>query len=130
MKHKTAIGIFLILGAPQFTWHGKQKRLHSAKATGLAHSLVGFGYLYARQGQTKEALAALDESIEWFRLLEDQASLQFVSEGILQLNNTNEFEQPPPHMSWVKTYVTLSEGKVFCEFESPMARAGGANLKS
>jgi hypothetical protein len=37
--------------------------------------------------------------------------------------NPAEMEEPPAQMGWVKTYVILIEGKVYCEYESPLAMA-------
>ena len=31
----------------------------------------------------------------------------------------------PPAKGWVRSHVALAEGKVYCEFESPMARQSG-----
>ena len=92
-------------------------------APGLAHSLFGLSYLYARSQQTDNARAALVESAEWFQILEDQECLQAVKHRLRQLDeNPAEMEEPPAQMGWVKTYVTLIEGKVYCEYESPLAK--------
>jgi DNA-binding SARP family transcriptional activator/predicted ATPase len=93
----------------------------SGYTTGLAHSLVGLAYLHTRQGKSEEARIAFKEAIECFKLLEDGASLEYVSKTIKELDVKYEIEQPPPNLGWVKTYVTLNEGKVYCEFESPLA---------
>ena len=91
-------------------------------APGLAHSLFGLSYLYARSKQTDNARAALLESAEWFRVMEDQECLKIVEQRMRQLDqNPAEMEKPPAQMGWVKTYVTLVEGKVYCEYESPLA---------
>jgi predicted ATPase len=54
-------------------------------APGLAHSLFGLSYLYARSQQTDNARAALLESADWFRVMEDQECLQIVEQRIRQL---------------------------------------------
>jgi len=93
-------------------------------APGLAHSLIGLSYLYTRAQQPDQSRVALVEAAEWFRLMEDQASLQTVTDFLRQLDeNPNKVEEPPAQMGWIKTYVTLDEGKVYCEYESPMAWA-------
>ncbi len=70
----------------------------------------------------KEPREHLQEAITWLRLIEDQAGLseaqawlQALKEGTLEALN------PPAEMGWVKDHVALAEGKVYCEFESPMA---------
>jgi tetratricopeptide (TPR) repeat protein len=96
----------------------------SGYAAGLAHSLIGLSYLYTRLGQIDEARIALREAMEWLQMLEDKAGLQFVTDRMARLNdNPDEMEEPPSQMGWVRTYVTLGEGKVYCEYESPLARA-------
>ena len=96
----------------------------SGYAAGLAHSLIGLSYLYTRLGQIDEARIALREAMEQLQMLEDKAGLQFVTDRMARLNdNPDEIEEPPSQMGWVRTYVTLGEGKVYCEYESPLARA-------
>ena len=93
-------------------------------APALAHSLFGLSYLYTRLQQSDNARTALVESGDWFRLMEDQDCLQTVTDRLQKLDaNPDEMEEPPAKMGWVKTYVTLIEGKVYCEYESPLARA-------
>lgn len=92
-------------------------------ASGLAHSLIGLSYLLAQLQQLDEARTALVEALEWLRLLEDETSIEVVNGRLQQLTNgTAPIEEPPAQMGWVKSYVTLVEGKVYCEFESPLAR--------
>jgi len=93
-------------------------------AAGLAHSLTGLGYLFIRLQRKAEARATLHEAAEWFHLMEDQDNLQNITLGLRQLdNNPDVLEASLAQMGWVKTYVALVEGKVYCEFESPLARA-------
>ena len=93
-------------------------------APGLAHSLFSLSYLFARLEQTEESRAALLESAEWFQIMEDEECLQIVKQRLRKLDlDPGEIEEPPAQMGWVKTYVTLVEGKVYCEYESPLARA-------
>jgi tetratricopeptide (TPR) repeat protein len=111
-------------------WEEAAQSMHQAAAisreigyaTGAAHSLVGLGYLLSRQGDSKGSRAALLEAVHWFGMLEDAASSQYLTERLAQLDSGTELDEPPTQMGWVKTFVTLSEGKVYCEFESPLAQ--------
>lgn len=92
-------------------------------APGVAHSLTGLSYLYARSHQPDAARAVLQDALYWFQLMEDQAGIEVVSTRLKQLeDDPDSIIEPPSQMGWVKTHVTLSEGKVYCEFESPSAR--------
>jgi len=92
-------------------------------SSGIAHGLIALSYLYAQCDEAATACEYLQEAITWLRLIEDQAGLreaqtrlQALQEGAL------EALHPPTEMGWVKDHVALAEGKVYCEFESPMAR--------
>jgi len=65
----------------------------------------------------------LSEVLQKIRLTEDpvgltetQARLDALEQGTLA-----DIDRPTT-MGWVESHVTLAEGKVYCEFESPMAR--------
>ena len=96
-------------------------------APGLAHTLIGLSYLFVRLQQTDEARSALMEAAANFRLMEDDANLQAVTERLHQLEGSPEgIEGSLAQMGWIRTYVTLVEGKVYCEFESPLAKAASS----
>lgn len=89
---------------------------------GLAHSLFALSYLFARTQQLDKARAALIESADGFKIMEDEACLQTVQQRLRQLEeDPAEMEEPPAQTGWVKSYISLVEGKVYCEYESPLA---------
>ncbi|MCA9948528.1 MAG: AAA family ATPase [Anaerolineales bacterium] len=93
-------------------------------AIGLAHSLVGLTYLHLNQDHFEEAREALIEAMEWFRLLEDDDGISYITNYLARVKpGSAVIEEPPARLGWVKTYVTLGEGKIYCEFESPLATA-------
>jgi hypothetical protein len=59
----------------------------------------------------------------WLRLMEDQARLAQAERMLrgLEEQGTLPDGELPAALGWVKTHVALAEGKVYCEFESPMA---------
>ena len=90
---------------------------------GLAHALIALSYLRAQRGEADAAHELLQDALIWLRLTEDQtglaeaqARLQALKQGIVTS------VKPPATLGWVKAHVALAEGKVYCEFESPMAR--------
>lgn len=89
---------------------------------GIAHGLIALSYLYAQCDEAATAREYLQEAITWLRLIEDQAGL-FEAQTRLQALKKGALEalNPPLKMGWVKNHVALAEGKVYCEFESPMA---------
>ena len=93
-------------------------------APGMAHGLVGLSYLYARAHQPDAAREALHDALDRFQLMEDQVGVEVASTRLQQLeHDPASMAEPPSHLGWIKTHVTLNEGKVYCEFESPLARA-------
>ena len=92
-------------------------------APGMAHGLVDLSYLYARTHQPDAAREALRDALYWFQLMEDQVWVEVVSRRRQQLDHDPaSMDEPPSHLGWIKSHVTLNEGKVYCEFESPLAR--------
>jgi len=90
--------------------------------SGIAHDLIALSYLSAQRDEAVTACEYLQEAITWLRLIEDQAGLDEAQTRLQALKKgTLEALDPPAEMGWVKDHVTLAEGKVYCEFESPMA---------
>jgi tetratricopeptide (TPR) repeat protein len=90
--------------------------------SGIAHGLVTLSYLYAQCDEAATAREYLQEAITWLRLIEDQAGLGEAQTRLRALEEgTSEALDPPARMGWIKDHVALAEGKVYCEFESPMA---------
>ena len=89
-------------------------------APGLAHGLVGLSYLHTLQGQRDVARESLLDSLTWFELMTDHIGEDLVRTRLIQLEQESaEATEPPPQLGWIRTNVTLQEGKVYCEFESP-----------
>ena len=91
--------------------------------SGIAHDLIALSYLYVQRDEAATAREYLQEAITWLGLIEDQAGLSEAQARLQALKEgTLEALDPPAEMGWVKDHVALAEGKVYCEFESPMAR--------
>jgi len=91
---------------------------------GIAHGLVTLSDLQAQGGHLDVARQHLVEAITWLNLTEDkpgraqaQARLRALEQGTFV--ETTLFSA---QMGWVKGHVALAEGKVYCTFESPLAR--------
>jgi tetratricopeptide (TPR) repeat protein len=90
---------------------------------GIAHGLLALGHFEARGGSLDAARQHLEEAMTWLRLMEDQARLAQAESMLrgLEEQGTLPDGELPAALGWVKTHVALAEGKVYCEFESPMA---------
>jgi len=91
---------------------------------GIAHGLVTLSDLQAQGSRLDLARQHLEEAITWLHLTEDepglaqaQARLRALDEGTF-VDTTLVAGQG----GWVKGHVALAEGKVYCTFESPLAR--------
>jgi hypothetical protein len=81
------------------------------------------GHFHAQQGEKHTARQHFAEAITWLRLTEDQVGLAETQVRLDALENgTLADTDQPTTMGWVKSHVALAEGKVYCEFESPMVR--------
>jgi hypothetical protein len=90
---------------------------------GVAHGLVALGELQAQRGNLNIAREHFQEAMTWLRLTEDQVGLAEAEIRLHALETGTLTEQDPStHIGWVKGHVALAEGKVYCEFESPMAQ--------
>ncbi|MEW6374654.1 MAG: tetratricopeptide repeat protein [Thermodesulfobacteriota bacterium] len=90
---------------------------------GIAHGLIALSYLYAQDKKIDLAKEHLRESLTWLRLMEDQVGLGEARNRLQALEKgTPHVIEPPATLGWFKAHVTVAEGKVYCEFESPMAR--------
>jgi tetratricopeptide (TPR) repeat protein len=91
---------------------------------GIAHGLLALGHFEARDGRLDAARQHLQEAMTWLRLMEDQARLaqaESMLHGLEQGTPPDRLAELPAALGWIKTHVALAEGKVYCEFESPMA---------
>lgn len=90
---------------------------------GIAHGHIATGRLHAQRGDRDTALEDLREGIRWLKLTADQVGLAEAQRLLHRLEGDalDSFEASA-EMGWVKSHVVLEEGKVYCEFESPVAR--------
>ncbi|MCW5659181.1 MAG: tetratricopeptide repeat protein [Burkholderiaceae bacterium] len=91
-------------------------------AHALGHDLVDLAALHQRRGECVEARTALHEALVWFDLTEDHAALEGARERLADLDAGRETALTPMPRRGVKSHLALGEGKVYCEFESPLAR--------
>ena len=97
-------------------------------APGMAHGLVGLSYMYALTAQSHAARDALHDALNWFQLMEDPVGIEVASTRIKHLNqDPTSMTEPPPQMGWIKGHVVLNEGKIYCQFESPVAKKNQGN---
>jgi DNA-binding SARP family transcriptional activator/tetratricopeptide (TPR) repeat protein len=90
---------------------------------GIAHGLIALSDIQARRGDVDAAREHLQEAMTWLQLTEDQSGLTQAQTrlGALEKGVAQELDASTAK-SWVKSHVTLTEGKVYCEFESPIAQ--------
>ena len=93
-------------------------------AHALGHDLVELAAIHLLRGERAEARASLQEALVWFAFTEDHAALAAANQHLADLEAGLE----PALVAagapgWVKSHLPLAEGKVYCEFESPMAAA-------
>jgi DNA-binding SARP family transcriptional activator/tetratricopeptide (TPR) repeat protein len=90
---------------------------------GIAHGLIALSDIQAQRGDVEVAREHLQEAMTWLRLTEDQAGLAQAQArlGVLEKGTPEELAASTTK-GWVKSHVALTEGKVYCEFESPIAR--------
>ncbi len=90
---------------------------------GIAHGLLALSDIQAQRGKMDAACEHLQEAMTWLRLIEDQAGLAQAQTRLRALERGSpEAVDSPMVKGWVKSHVALAEGKVYCEFESPMAQ--------
>jgi predicted ATPase len=90
---------------------------------GIAYGLAALGHFHAQRGERHMARQHFEEAITWLQLIEDQVGLAETQAKLDALEKgTPSSSDRPTTMGWVKSHVALAEGKVYCEFESPMAR--------
>jgi predicted ATPase len=127
--HHTLAGLQSELGRTDQAHDHMQRALDISRqigyGPGIAHGLIGLCHIQARHGHLDLAGQHLQEAMTWLRQIEDQmgltqaqAQLQALEQGIAPDMD------PPTTQGWVKAHVALAEGKVYCEFESPMAQSG------
>jgi class 3 adenylate cyclase/tetratricopeptide (TPR) repeat protein len=91
-------------------------------AHALSHDLVELGAIHLLRRERDEAYVAIREARAWFEVIDDAQGFAATGRWLEDFDagrtpSLKASEQP----RWVKTHVPLPEGKVYCEFESPLA---------
>ena len=98
-------------------------------AHGLSHDLVELCAIHLALGEAEESRAALQEALTWCEFTGDQLAIDSTR---VWLNDLDAGRTPALGVSdragWVKSHVSLPEGKVYCEFESPLANLRKAQM--
>jgi predicted ATPase/DNA-binding SARP family transcriptional activator len=88
---------------------------------GIAHGLLTLSYFYAQRNDTEACRKQLNEALTWLQLIEDHQSLANTQSQLLALEEGDLSQISLPETTyWFKSHVILAEGKVYCEFESPV----------
>jgi len=92
-------------------------------AHALGHDLVDVAHLHLLRDELAEARVALQEAIVWFGYTEDADALDSTRSRLAELDAHGGRPKLTNSMRLgVKSHLPLIEGKVYCEFESPMGR--------
>lgn len=92
-------------------------------AHALGHDLLDLSHIRVLRGELAEARVALQEALVWFGFTQDADALTSTHARLIELDSnvsTALLASIPRH--GVKSHLALSEGKVYCEFESPVRR--------
>lgn len=115
------------LGQPAAALAPLRRAIEVDRAIGYAHALghdmLDLAGLQLLCGEAAQARLALEEALVWFGLTGDSAALAATREqlaGIASGDTPRVFPAALRH--GVKSHLPLGEGKVYCEFESPLAR--------
>ena len=92
-------------------------------AHALGHDLVDISNLHVLQGEVAEARVALQEALVWYGFTEDRDSLASTHARLVEFDaKVGASTLPMGSRGGVKSHVSFGEGKVYCEFESPIRR--------
>jgi DNA-binding SARP family transcriptional activator/tetratricopeptide (TPR) repeat protein len=125
--HHTLAGLQWEIGVPDQALAHLQHALGISReigyGPGIAYGLIALGHFYGQQSERHTARQHFEEAITWLQLTEDQVGLAETQARLDALEqDTLAGIDRPTTVGWVKSHVALAEGKVYCEFESPMAR--------
>jgi tetratricopeptide (TPR) repeat protein len=96
-------------------------------AHALGHDLVDLSDLLVQMGQVAQARVALLEAQVWFGFNDDHAAVDSTRARLVDLDTNGAAALlPRGARGGVKSHVALGEGKVYCEFESPLGRIGSS----
>jgi DNA-binding SARP family transcriptional activator/Tfp pilus assembly protein PilF len=92
-------------------------------AHALGHDLVELSTIHVLRGEISQARVALQEAQVWFGFTEDADALAATRSALLELDsNAGTLPARGALRRGIKSHLPLSEGKVYCVFESPVAR--------
>ena len=92
-------------------------------AHALGHDLVELSHIHGLRGEIAQARVALQEALVWFGFTEDTEALASTRSALTELEVNGG--TPPAHAASrrsVRSHLPLSEGKVYCVFESGAGR--------
>lgn len=89
-------------------------------AHALGHDLLDIARMHSMRAERAQSRAALQEAAVWFRYTDDTEGLTTARAQLSRLE-AGESLLLPHRGEWVKSHLPLGEGKVYCEFESPLA---------
>ena len=92
-------------------------------AHALGHDLLDLSHIRLLRGELAEARVSLSEALVWFGFTEDADALNATRARLAELDANGAeglLASSPRH--GVKSHLPRSEGKVYCEFESPVRR--------
>jgi Tfp pilus assembly protein PilF len=92
-------------------------------AHALGHDLIDLADLHLLRGEAAQARVAMQEALVWYGFTEDREAMASTHARLAALA-ANGGARPLPNGSrgGVKSHLSLGEGKVYCEFESPIRR--------
>lgn len=116
----------LALGQTEAALASIRRAIEVDRSTGYAHALghdlVDFAGLHLLRGEVGQARLALEEALVWFALTQDADALASTRERLHDLDAGRAASiLPAGPRRGVKSHLPLGEGKVYCEFESPLA---------
>jgi DNA-binding SARP family transcriptional activator len=93
-------------------------------AHALGHDLIDLSNLHLLKGEVAQARVAMLEAMVWFGFNEDDEARDLTCARLADLDANRALPMPANQgRGGVKSHLTLGEGKVYCEFESPMRSA-------
>ena len=93
-------------------------------AHALGHDLVDLSGLHLQTGDVAQARVAMREALVWFGFNDDSDAQDATRARLADLDMHGAAAVLSPSLrGGVKSHVSLGEGKVYCEFESPLGRA-------
>ncbi|MEO6407410.1 MAG: tetratricopeptide repeat protein [Burkholderiaceae bacterium] len=96
-------------------------------AHALGHDLIDCSDLHLLRGEVAEARIAMQEALVWYGLTEDIVALASTRARLAEFDAKGGASMLRTGLrGGVKSHLSLSEGKVYCEFETPLAVHGEA----